>query len=513
MMAELGETSDLAQKIPLKLAIVGGGRTCRFFLELLKLESFAYLKIRVVGVCDINPEAEGFRMARELGIYTTTNFRDLVAIEDLDGIIELTNSRDVLMELIRIRPKRVGILEHNIGNLLRRFFTVDQRLKTAEQQILFDRMVADFLIQQAKQRIVVLNPDFTVVDINDAFLTSLGKQRQDVLGQPCFRIIRETEAPCSSDQPGIECPFLETMRTGRSAHVIMEDPGEFNRVTYSEVVTCPVRNAEGETVRVIEIWRDVTEELSSRWEMRMEAVKSDINKLVQEDRLISLGKLVASCVHEINNPIQGLLTFSNLLQSGLSQECVGPEELEKMKTFATMMSGELERVGEIVSGLLSFSRETAMAFGDVNLNDILNNVVSLTRHRMELQDIQLHMDLCGCLTIVHGDSSRLQQCFLNLIFNAIEAMPSGGEMFVHTRIEPGGDTIAVEVRDTGYGIASDQIEHIFDPFFTTKNMGEGTGLGLSIVYGIVKNHSGDIQVRSEVGQGTLFLLEFPLKKG
>jgi signal transduction histidine kinase len=114
------------------------------------------------------------------------------------------------------------------------------------------------------------------------------------------------------------------------------------------------------------------------------------------------------------------------------------------------------------------------------------------------------------LLIVQGDERELQQCFLNLIFNAIEAMPSGGKLQIISELEKDNKNVRIEIRDTGYGISKKNIEHIFDPFFTTKGEGEGTGLGLSIVYGITKNHKGNISVNSRVGEGSSFVLTFPV---
>jgi hypothetical protein len=162
------------EKRSLNLAIVGGGRTCRFFLNLIKLEAFPFFNIKIVGVCDINPEAEGILMAREMGIYTTDNFKELFNIRELDGIIELTNNREVLLELFRLRPSRVGIIEHNISHLLRKYFSTDQKLKSAEHQVIMEKMISDFLIQQAKHRIVVLKTDFTISEANEPYLKSVG---------------------------------------------------------------------------------------------------------------------------------------------------------------------------------------------------------------------------------------------------------------------------------------------------------------------------------------------------
>ena len=198
-------------KVTLKLAIVGGGRACKFFLKLVSLGNLPYLQIDIIGVCDINPEAEGFCMAQQLGIYTTTDFKDLFKLKDLDGIIELTNNRDVLVELIQLRPARVGIVEHNIGRLLRNLFTVDQKLRSAEQQIVFEKAVRDFLIQQNQQCIVVINTDFTIEAVNDAYLTTVGKTRDEVIGTPCYRLIHGLDAPCDTLSNGMVCPMLETL--------------------------------------------------------------------------------------------------------------------------------------------------------------------------------------------------------------------------------------------------------------------------------------------------------------
>ena len=172
---------------------------------------------------------------------------------------------------------------------------------------------------------------------------------------------------------------------------------------------------------------------------------------------------------------------------------------------------ELERCGNIISGLLSFSREPALGFKDVDLNEVLDAVIALTRHKMELQNIKLNTNMYPRPLVLQGDVNQLQQCFLNLIFNAIEAMSKGGELHLMSAIQDNDNKIKIEIRDTGCGIREENLEHIFDPFFTTKGEGEGTGLGLSIVYGAVKAHRGDIKMESEPGKGTTFILDFPIQ--
>jgi len=505
-------TGNNTEKLSLNLGIVGGGRACKYFLDLLGKENLPYLDIHLVGVCDINDQAEGIRLARKMGIYVTGDYKDLFRIDGLDGIIELTNSREVLLELVNHRPKRVAIIEHNIGRFIRSLYLIDQQLKSAEKQVMMEKMISEFLIQQAKQRIIVLNKDFTIEDINEAYLELLGKKREDVIGGYCYQLVRGKKEPCSVSDAGFECPMVETLRTGESAHVIHEDPISKDRAAYFNILTYPVKNNDGEIVRIIEVWRDITQEMVSKMENRVSELKSNLNKLVQEDRLISLGKLAASCVHEINNPIQGLLTFSHSIKESLTQGPPSGEELEELGRIVSLMSNELERCGSIVSGLLSFSREHSMEYTDLNLNDILEAVIALTQHKMELQEISLTIDLSEKILPIWGDANRLQQCFLNLIFNAMEAMSPGGELNIISRINEEKTSVVVEIRDTGYGIPSKNLDHIYDPFFTTKDIGEGTGLGLSIVYGVVKDHNGRVEVKSREGEGATFRLNFPLQR-
>jgi signal transduction histidine kinase len=402
------------------------------------------------------------------------------------------------------------VFDHNIGRFLRYLYAAEHKLESAQEEVLLEKMAIDFLMQQANERIAVLNTDFSIVEANEHYLKAAGKSKDEVIGAHCYEITHGLSAPCSSVQPELGCPLVETLRTGESAQVIHEHFLSGGTPTYCDLVTYPLKDPKGKIVRIIEVGRDLTEELSSRWETRIRAMKDDLKKMIQEDRMISLGKLVASSVHEINNPIQGLLTFSHLMQDILGEGELSAENVEKFKKYVSLMSTELERCGNIISGLLSFSRQSELAPKDIDLNEILEQAIALTRHKMEIQDIQLSTKLSPHPLIVNGDVNQLQQCLLNLIFNAIEAMTEGGQMRVMSEQDKANGKALVEIRDTGTGIAEENLAHIFDPFFSTKEEGEGTGLGLSIVYGIVKNHGGDIRVESQKGKGSTFVLSFPV---
>jgi two-component system NtrC family sensor kinase len=473
--------------------------------------SLPRVDVNILGVCDINPQAQGMQLARDLGIFTTHDYREILKIGDLDGVLELTNRRDVLLELTRLGPEGVWVLDHRVSRLFQALLLLIRDLDWKEKEVALEKMVSKFLLQQAHERIVVLKPDFTIVDASEGYLKAVNKSKDEVIGGHCHEITHGLSSPCSKSLPEMGCPLVEALRTGQSAHVIHEHVIDRDRRIYCDLETYPVRiNENGEIVRIIEIWRDITEQLSSRWETRLRELKTDMEKLVQEDRLISLGKLAASCAHEINNPIQGLLTFGLLMQSMLSKGKPTTSELGEFRHYLNLMCKELERCGTIVSGLLSFARESSMEAREVELKEVIQPVLSLTQHKMELQNVTPMLDCAEEPLTIRGDVNQLQQCLLNLIFNAIEAMPDGGDLKVTLKPDDAGKKAWIIIEDSGCGIPEEHLDKIFDPFFTTKEEGEGTGLGLSIVYGVVKNHDGRIEVHSRMGQGTSFSLCFPL---
>jgi signal transduction histidine kinase len=168
------------------------------------------------------------------------------------------------------------------------------------------------------------------------------------------------------------------------------------------------------------------------------------------------------------------------------------------------------RASEIVNNLLNFSRTAAAEFSEVDLNNVVEETLSLVSHPFKTARINVIKALQNDLPPVRGSVNRLQQVFLNLFMNARDAMPSGGMLEVRTAAQNG--SVEVEVTDTGAGIPRDVQNRIFDPFFTTKASGRGTGLGLSVSYGIIKEHAGKIEVRSTPGKGTSFRLEFPVSR-
>ncbi len=223
-------------------------------------------------------------------------------------------------------------------------------------------------------------------------------------------------------------------------------------------------------------------------------------RLVQADKLSSIGLLAAGVAHEVNTPLAVISTYAQMLAKQVSGDDQKAKLLDKIakQTF---------RASEIVNSLLNFSRTSPTEFADVDLNRVIRETASLVEHQFQKAGIATDLGLAETLPVVRGNSGKLQQVFLNLFINARDAMPEGGLLTVRTRAEAG--FAVIDVTDTGQGIPQEHLARIYDPFFTTKGPKKGTGLGLSISYGIVHEHEGIIEVDSTVGNGTRFHLEFP----
>jgi two-component system NtrC family sensor kinase len=242
---------------------------------------------------------------------------------------------------------------------------------------------------------------------------------------------------------------------------------------------------------------------------KLEREISDQARILHQDKMMSLGRLAASVIHEINNPLSGILNYLRLMNRILRQGPLAEDRREKFQRYLDLVENETNRCSQIVSSLLGFSRVSPPAFGRVRIEELLERCILLSRHKLELSNIRLESNLPPNLPPIEGDFNQLQQCIINLIFNAIDAMPDGGTLTLDSRYDKDRGAVIVMVKDAGGGISPQDLPRIFEPFFTTKNEGYGVGLGLSTVYGIIERHKGSIKVESEPGKGAAFLIELP----
>jgi two-component system NtrC family sensor kinase len=223
--------------------------------------------------------------------------------------------------------------------------------------------------------------------------------------------------------------------------------------------------------------------------------------LLQSEKLRSLGKMAAGVAHEINNPLTSILINTHLML----------EKLEKRHEFyenLSLIADETSRCTEIVKGLLEFARQNPPQKTYADINDLIERTTQLLENQASFQNIRIVKELDPGLPPIKLDRNKIQQVLWNLLLNSCEAMPKGGQLTISDSLSADKKWIVVRVADTGVGIPKENINRLFDPFFTTKS--SGTGLGLAVSYGIIQQHDGKIEINSEEGRGTVFILSFPV---
>jgi two-component system NtrC family sensor kinase len=498
------------------IALVGGGEFCR---EILEKTTSVYeqegVYAPILAVADPDPDSPGIKLADELGLLT---FNDCHQLYDrrysIHLIIMLTPEQEIFDDILRTRPSRIRLLSYNVFKIFWKAIGLEERKlreRTEEMETILNG-IHDF--------IMVITPQMEIIEVNDAFLSKMHYTRKDVIGKKCYEVYHKIDHPCNGGQT--DCPLREVVSNKRQSRKIQTRlmPNGENR--YYEVQIYPIWEKDGKIQKFIHISRDITqhkkeeEEITRRLEQMVEErtrqVKETHEKLLHQDKMSSLGKLSASVVHEINNPIAGILNLIMLMQRIVSEDTLGRNEIEQFQHYLSLMETETRRTSRIVSNLLAFSRQSKMEPKRLSLNRLIEQTVFLNSNLLKMDGVKVETRLDPDLPDLLGSEDQLQQVFMNLVSNASEAMGAdGGVLTIETRHLLSEDRLQINFKDTGCGIPEENYPKLFEPFFTTKKKGKGVGLGLSVAYGIVREHEGSIYVKSEMGRGTTFQVKLPLK--
>jgi PAS domain S-box-containing protein len=338
------------------------------------------------------------------------------------------------------------------------------------------------ILESIDAGILVLDLEGQVVRWNRALEALDGRSRQDVIGKRLDEIF--PAAFMEALQGSLVLGRNEEIAHIYKLHLQTSD----GRGLMVNVSIAPFQEISGERWGTILILEDI----SAR--VRLE------QQLQHSEKMASVGLLAAGVAHEVNTPLAGISSYTQLLRQNLHGDDPRAPLLEKIET-------QTFRAAKIVNNLLNFSRSDRSEFKSLELNKIILDVLSLLEHQLERSRVRVVRELAPELPGFRGNENRMQQVFFNLMLNARDAMRGGGWLTLATRLEDG--SLVAEVRDTGHGIERENVRRIYDPFFTTKGIGRGTGLGLSVSYGIVQEHGGAIFVESTPGKGTRFQVSLP----
>jgi PAS domain S-box-containing protein len=358
-----------------------------------------------------------------------------------------------------------------------------RQLRTKAEELERMRQFSDNILESLNDGLAVLDRNGRVIRWNRQMEELHGIRHESAVGLPLDElfdagIVRMIRGPAAEAAEG-------------TAHyrVPMSTRHEPPRRLLVNLGATPLRDSHAEVVGSLVIIEDISTRVQLEEQLQI------------SEKMASIGLLAAGVAHEVNTPLTGISSFTQMLLESAPPDDPSTHVLEKIErqTF---------RAAKIVNGLLNLARPAQVDSGPCDINAVVNDVLSLLEHQFRTGSIQVRKELAVVPPVVQGIEHKLQQVFLNLFLNARDAMPKGGWLTIVTRTERGG--AVVEVGDTGSGIPAEQLSRIYDPFFTTKEIGKGTGLGLSITYGIVQEHGGSIACDSQVGQGTRFSIRLPL---
>ncbi len=506
----------------INIALVGvGAGESHLCIELLKKTIFDVKKgnvtARIVAVSDPDPESPGIILAKKAGLETTTDYRTLYEPrENIHLIILLTPNSDVFDHILKTRPDTIRILSYSV------FVLFWEAIGREEAKLRERNLEIETILNGIQDFILVISPDREISYANDAFLKKMHYAKGEVIGKKCFDVFRHGSPPCLEGD--FSCPLNEVIRNEIPAIRELERVNRRDERRFFEVTVFPLWETDGKIHKFIEISRDITErkkeeeETTRRLELMVEKrtreLKETHDKLIHQDKMASLGKLSASMVHEINNPIAGILNMILLINRIVEEGKITGDELKEFTKYLNLMETETRRVSRIVSNLLSFSRQARIELKPLDINTIIEKTLLLNSNLLKINNINVKKEFDSNLPEIIGSEDQLQQVFMNIISNSAEAMETqeNGVLSIQTMQPIKNRIISVIFKDTGVGISKKNIHRLFEPFYTTKRKGKGVGLGLSVAYGIVQEHGGVIQVESQENNGSTFTIELPIKK-
>jgi two-component system NtrC family sensor kinase len=387
-----------------------------------------------------------------------------------------------------------------------------------EREIEIQKDYLENIIENTKTNLMVLDKDLAVRTLNTAQAQTLGRSKQDFIGKNFFELFPDRLTP--HDGIPIEAILHKTL-DGSSFEIKDYRLTGLRETPFYLTMNINPLLIDGKTPGILITSTDVTKrveledalkqytvELEDKVDKGTATAKKLEQQVMHSDKLAALGRLSAGIAHEIGNPLTSISSFAQLLSEMSTDEFT--------QNSLVIINKHIQRITDIVRRMSTFSRADSLNIQYVQLNDILQSTLDLVRldKRMKTTiDIQVSFD--PDLPKTMADEGQMSQVFINIILNALDAMPEGGKLTITSRQihdEAGKDLILIEFIDTGIGISKQELEKIFDPFYTTKEVGQGTGLGLSLSYNIIKRYNGDIRVDSEHGKGTKFTIVLPVEK-
>lgn len=400
-------------------------------------------------------------------------------------------------EIIRARDEMEVRVEERTEDLVETNMELESEIAERTRAELFIKKI----LETVDEAFVVIDPEYRIVMANRAYCEQTKWPFEEIVGAHCHQVSHSSPVPCF--EAGEDCAVKNVFEKSVPYSTLHVHKDREGNDVYVETNAFPLKDPSGKVVQVIETINDITEKRKLEDQLR------------QSQKMQAIGTLTGGIAHDFNNLLTTILGYGEFLQDDLDKG-------SSQKTYADFIVAAANRAARLTQSLLAFSRKQITKPEIVSVESIFNSVNALLT-RIIGEDVELHFPSGGDDHLVKVDRGQLEQVLINLVSNAKDAMPGGGEITLNSELvsideafitahgygRPGGYCL-ISVRDEGIGMDENTREQVFEPFFTTKDVGKGTGLGLSVVYGIIKQNGGYIDVYSESGHGTEVRMYLPV---
>ncbi|KAB1442709.1 PAS domain S-box protein [Pseudodesulfovibrio senegalensis] len=412
---------------------------------------------------------------------TYTGYREMLEKHpEINMVIEATGRQSLLAELRATLPADITLVERGAANFFINLLTQDKMWIACKLDLLHTQNMLKTIIDQMDEEILFLDLDGRVLDVNKKCLERTGLTKKQAVGAMLNEVF------CGLEDTGCGLPLETTVGRGEPCETLASEVGEDGRVRYYRIYAYPIYDENESLSNLVAMRRDITR----RMEMEQ--------RLQQSEKLASIGELSTYIAHEIRNPLFTISGFANsLMRSKEANDGIR----EKLSIILT----ESRRLDEILKSIINFTRPTEAEVSSVDINKLATATMEVMGIGLSNQGIRLVMELEAGMARVKANPEVIKQCLINLVKNAVEAMPDGGVLTIATGMAR--DHALLEVRDTGEGIPMEIRDKIFSPFFSTK--GKGSGLGLAMTRKILDEIGGEVDLTSKEGEGTSIILQLP----
>ncbi|WP_419786851.1 ATP-binding protein [Pseudodesulfovibrio sp.] len=473
---------------PFIVGIIGSGPAFKVLLDIIYNEAFREFlpDMRLAAVSGLDPGRADAGLV-EPGCPLYDSWREMLEKHpEINLVVELTCDERVLQEVRAALPETVSLMDHREVVFFCGMHDMALVKGNFLSQVDHQRTLIQSIIDEIREDIFLLDKAGNVVDVNRIVWQRAGVSRKSLLGKPCWHgaRLRDGSVFCSHLDP--VCPFHKTLRSGEKEETLVTRVNGSGLLQYYRLYAYPIFDMRGHMTHVMVMHRDITERTHREKYQQ------------QRDKFAIIGEMSTYLAHEIRNPLFAVGGFANSL---LKSSNLGEKEREKVQIIAS----ETMRLDRMLTNMLNFARPSHAPAGRVDILAVCSDAAELMDIGYGKQGYRVEvLSPAVPLPTVQGDQDAIKQCLVNLIKNAIEAMPEGGSITLELAMEQA--MVVIRVRDSGIGMSEHELDQVFNPFYSTKE--DGSGLGLAMIKKIVEECGGHVELASVPKQGTTVSLFF-----